>query len=226
VTTVQPMQSYEGRSSDDGTAFESGGKPLEALFVHGMFLRGHEAFGLALGMARHSIRLRRFRYYSRTEEPEAVAERLAGRLRTMPDLHIVAHSFGGLLALAAIARAPEWQGRAVLLGSPLRGSGVARRTLQLPGGEFVLGKAADWLTRGLEGPVVPPGRVAVIVGTRNIGIGRFLSPELEAGDGIVSLDETGLEGAAESLRYDTIHLGLVYNRRVIDRVVRFIRAEA
>jgi len=191
-----------------------------------MFLRGHEAFGLALGMARHSIRLRRFRYYSRTEEPEAVAERLAGRLRTMPDLHIVAHSFGGLLALAAIARAPEWQGRAVLLGSPLRGSGVARRTLQLPGGEFVLGKAADWLTRGLEGPVVPPGRVAVIVGTRNIGIGRFLSPELEAGDGIVSLDETGLEGAAERLRYDTIHLGLVYNRRVIDRVVRFIRAEA
>ena len=216
------MQSVKEINHGDVTSFGAEGKPLEALFVHGMFLHGYEAFGLALGMARHAIRLRRFRYYSRAEEPEAVVGRLAGRLRAMPGLHVVAHSFGGLLTLAAIAQVPEWQGRAVLLGSPLRGSGVARRTLQLPGGAFVLGKAADWLTRGVENPRVPPGRVAVIVGTRNIGIGRFLSPELEAGDGIVSLDETGLEGAAESLSYDTVHLGLVYNRRVIDRVARFI----
>lgn len=220
------MQSVKKNNGDDGTSSEPAVKQLEALFVHGMFLSGHEGFGLAWGMARHAIRLRRFRYRSRNEDPEAVADRLAERLRAQPDLHLVAHSFGGLLTLAAIARSPEWQGRAVLLGSPLRGSGVARRTQQLPGGSFVLGKAADWLTRGLGDPAVPPGRVAVIVGTRNIGIGRFLSPELEAGDGIVSLDETGLEGAAESLRYDTFHLGLVYNRRVIEQVARFIRAEA
>lgn len=193
--------------------------------MHGMFLRGHEAFGLALGLARHRIRLRRFRYYSRAEEPEKVAERLAGRLRAMPDLHVIAHSFGGLLALAAAAQAPEWRGRAVLLGSPLQGSSVARRTLELPGGAFVLGKAADWLTRGLDAPAVPPGRVAVITGTRNIGIGRVLAPGQVAGDGIVRLDETGLEGAAESLQYDTIHLGLVYNRRVIAKVAGFIREE-
>ena len=220
------MQSAKRINRGDGTSSEPADKQLEALFVHGMFLSGHEGFGLAWGMARHAIRLRRFRYHSRTEDPEAVADRLAERLRARPDLHLVAHSFGGLLTLTAIARSPDWQGRAVLLGSPLRGSGVARRTRQLPGGAFLLGKAADWLIRGMEDPAVPPGRVAVIVGTRNIGIGRFLSPELDAGDGIVALDETGLEGAAESLRYDTIHIGLVYNRRVIDQVARFIRGAA
>ncbi len=208
-----------------GAALGPDSPGTEALFVHGMFLRGHEAFGLAFGLARHGIRLRRFRYYSRAEEPEAVVERLAGRLQAMPGLHVIAHSFGGLLTLAAVARATEWQGRAVLLGSPLRGSSVARRTLELPGGSFVLGKAAHWLTRGLESPVVPPGRVAVITGTRNIGIGRVLTPGPDAGDGIVRLDETGLEGAAESLQFDTIHLGLVYNRRVIEKVAGFIRED-
>lgn len=208
----------------DGTAFERTGKPAEALFVHGMFLRGQEAFGLALGLARHRIRLRRFRYRSRAEAPEAVVERLAERLETFPDLHLVAHSFGGVLSLAAIARVPQWRGRAVLLGAPVQGSRVAQRTLELPAGAFVLGKAAGWLTRGAEAFPVPPRRVLVIAGTLNIGVGRLLAAASPEGDGIVNLEETVLENAAGSLRFNTFHLGLVYHPGVIERVAGFIRS--
>lgn len=206
----------------DGTSFNRTGKPAEALFVHGMFLGGQEAFWLALGLARHRIRLRRFRYRSRAEAPEAVVARLAERLETFPDLHLVAHSFGGVLSLAAMSQAPQWRGRAVLLGAPVQGSRVARRTLELPGGALMLGKAADWLTRGLEEFAVPRGRVLVIAGTLNVGVGRLLAAASPEGDGIVNLEETELENAAGSLRFNTFHLGLVYHPGVIERVAGFI----
>lgn len=220
------MNSGDGNVSRDGTSFAAPDKPLELLYVHGLFLRGHEAVRYAVRLRRANIVVRRFRYRSRREAPEAVAERLARRLREAPEAHVLAHSLGGLITLLALARVPEWRGRAVLLGSPVRGSGVARRILQWPGGRRLLGDAAGRLHGGLDSPLPPPGRVAVVAGTCNIGIGRLLAACPPPGDGIVRVNETALPGAVASVSFPTMHIGLVCSRPVIDWVGRFIRAGA
>lgn len=220
------MNSAYTNSPCDVKPFAAERKSCEAVYVHGLLLRGQESFRLALRLRRRGIRIRRFHYLSRKEAPEAVAARLAMRLRASPDLHIVAHSLGGVIALLALEQAPAWRGRAVLLGAPVRGSGLARRMLQLRGGRFVLGVAAERLCAGLDAPAPPPGRIAVVAGTRNVGISRLLAACPPPGDGVVCLQETLLPGAAERVQFDTLHIGLVYSPAVIDWVGRFIRAEA
>jgi len=154
-----------------------------------------------------------------------VAARLAAVLRQTPELNIIAHSLGGLIALSALAEVlTVWQGRAVLLGAPLAGSDCARRVAGLWGGEWVLGAAREWLCNGLTPMRVPDDRVAVLTGTRNRGIGRLLGACPTSGDGIVRVEETRFEGVLSMSPVDTTHLGLLFNSQVAAAATRFIRA--
>ncbi len=217
----------QGREGDpsDSMPFESGNKTAHVLFVHGLFLRGYEALWLARNLRRDGLRLERFRYASRREPPARVATRLAEALRQAPELNIIAHSLGGLIALSALAEVPTvWQGRAVLLGAPLAGSDCARCVAGLWGGEWVLGTAREWLCNGLVPMRVPSDRVAILGGTRNRGVGCLLGACPTPGDGIVRVAETRFEGVLPMPPVDTTHLGLLFNPQVAAVATRFIRA--
>ena len=65
--------------------------------------------------------------------------------------HVVGASFGGLVALEAtrgVRGLPK--GRIVSLGSPLRGSAVARGLASVPSGRLLLGHSAEPLLDGLD----------------------------------------------------------------------------
>jgi len=154
-----------------------------------------------------------------------VAARLAAVLRQTPELNIIAHSLGGLIALSALAEVlTVWRGRAVLLGAPLAGSDCARRVAGLWGGEWVLGAAREWLCNGLAPMRVPSERVAILAGTRNRGVGRLLGACPTPGDGIVRVEETRFEGVLPMPPVNTTHLGLLFNPQVAAAATRFIRA--
>lgn len=220
------------RSSDgnpgDSKAFAARQAAGRVLYVHGLLVRGREAWGLRYRLRRDGLPVVRFRYDSRAEPPERVAARLAAILRDAPDLHLVGHSLGGLITLAALAEAgAAWRGRAVLMGSPFAGSGCARRVGQLPGGRRVLGAARDWLCAGLDGAAAAPlDRVATVAGTFNHGVGTLLQACPPPGDGVVSVEETRLDGTVARLQVNTTHLGLLFSRRVAGAVSGFLRSGA
>ena len=90
-------------------------------------------------------------------------------------LHLVAHSLGGIVLHHLFRQFPDLPpGRVVLLGSPVRGSGVARRMAVSPFLRPLLGSNRE---EGLLGdvPPWPPNReLGVIAGNRGLGVGRLI----------------------------------------------------
>jgi len=215
-------------SSGDSKAFVAEHEPAQVLYVHGLFVRGREAWSLEYRLRRHGLALRRFRYDSRRESPEQVAVRLAATLGEAPGLHVMGHSLGGMIILAALAGlGPAWRGRAVLLAPPLGGSGCARRVAGLWGGRWALGAARDWLCGGLAPDMqLPEGRVALVAGTFNHGVGTLLRSCPAPGDGVVSVPETRFAGVPSPVLVNTTHLGLLFSRRAADVAIRFLRGSA
>lgn len=194
---------------------------MRLLFVPGLVSAGFESAVLGRRLAEHGLDLDIFPHQARRESPESAAARLATLLEQNPDLHLIGHSMGGLIALAALNDAPRWGGRAVLLGPPLGGSAAARRVSQWPGGRRVFGAAAPWLAA--PPPLrADPERVAVIAGTRDPGLGRFLGLAPGATDGLVHVDETRVPGVALA-QFPVNHFGLLFDPRVAETAARFIR---
>lgn len=222
------MQRSRNGNPGDSKPFAGRQAAGRVLYVHGLLLHGREAWRLGSRLRRDGLPVRRFCYDSRTDPPEQVAARLAAILRDAPELHVIGHSLGGLIALSALAGAgAAWQGRAVLMGAPLAGSGCARRVDRLPGGRWVLGAARDLLCAGLGGDVAAPlERVAVVAGTFNHGVGTVFRACPPPGDGVVTVAETRLDGAAQRLQVNATHLGLLFSRRVAGAVSGFLHSGA
>jgi hypothetical protein len=114
-------------------------------------------------------------------------------------------------------------GRVVLVGSPVRGSGVAARLNARFWTRWMVGAAADEALvprNPLDWRVRHP--VGVIAGTQGIGIGRWFGGLSGENDGTVSAAETRLEGAADYLELPYTHTTLLLSRRVAGQVVAFL----
>jgi pimeloyl-ACP methyl ester carboxylesterase len=143
-------------------------------------------------------------------------------------LHFVAHSMGGLLARAYLAKhPPQRPGRVILLGPPNNGSEIADRFRHLALYRAFFGPAGQQLTTTpdvatkalLAAPNYPLG---VIAGSRSIYpiASRFLpSPN----DGRVSVASTRLDGMTDHIVIPTAHPLLVRDARAIAQTVAFLR---
>ncbi len=138
-------------------------------------------------------------------------------------LHFVAHSLGGLLLRRLLAEHPGLPpGRAVTLGTPHQGSGVARH---LAAGRlrFALGHSGEG---GLLGdlPPWPANReLGSLAGTLNTGLGRLLAPTSTPGDGTVSVAETRLEGMTDHICLPVSHTGMLLSQAVVKQVHAFLK---
>ena len=197
----------------------------ETVLVHGLWF-GCWAMGrVASGLRDAGQRTRCFGYPStRGGLPEhaAALRRFAGR-SSAQTLNFVGHSLGGLVILRMLADAEELPpGRVVLLGSPLRGSGVVRRAVRLPGAGAFLGDSLAALNEGFE--AVPADReTGMIAGSRQFGLGWLAGGVGGPGDGTVAVAETRVPGLADHCVLPVSHSGLVFSRRVIRRAVNFLQ---
>jgi hypothetical protein len=203
------------------------------VYVHGLWLRGHEAFLLRRRLAKTlGADTRSFTYPSVsatiTDNAMALGAYLA-KIRT-DTLHLVGHSLGGLVILklfelgeaAGTAALPG--GRIVLLGSPVRGSRSAHRLVRLPFGRALLGltgrellgEAQDRRWRGARD-------LGVIAGDLRLGAGRLLGSIVEPNDGTVLVEETNLPGSNQQLTLRVSHSGLPYSTSVARQTSAFLR---
>ena len=181
---------------------------------------------LARRLRRCGYRVAVFGYPSLTQTPENNAEQLAGFIREQGDvtIHLVGHSLGGLVILQALQNhAGLVTGRIVLLGSPVRGSVVARRLHRYRGLRWMLGRGEDSGLLG-DGPAWQ-GRLplGVIAGNQPLGIGQIIGGLVGENDGTVTVAETSVENASASIRVYVTHTGLLVSREVAAEVCSFLK---
>ncbi|MGD9598974.1 MAG: esterase/lipase family protein [Steroidobacteraceae bacterium] len=196
-------------------------------FIHGLFMTGAEATPLRRLLARElGARTHAFAYLATAERPEVIAARLARKLDAIAardTVHLVGHSFGGLIALRAVAAADRTpRGRIVLLGTPTAGSGAAAALARVPILHFALGRSGAVLRSPADCPAASCD-IGVIAGSRAAGLGRFFAHFTEPNDGTVAVRETELPGAADRIVLPVSHTGMLLSRRVARETAQFLR---
>ncbi len=183
------------------------------VLVHGLWMAGLELLPLARRLRADGFRCVLHRYPSTRQPSRENAERLADRLALLGPgrVHVVAHSYGGLVTLRALGLGRGLPpGRVVLLGVPVNGSAPARRLAAHP-----------WLRRPFGHSL--QGGLGVVAGSLPLGLGGLVAGFDEPHDGTVAVSETRLDAATDRLVARVSHFGLLFSPRVAEAVARFLR---
>lgn len=196
------------------------------VIVHGLWVHGLIMRWLARRMVRCGYTVHVYSYPSMRLTLTQNAKRLAQFCSDLavPRLHLIGHSLGGLIALKMLESAHAVScGRLLLLGTPYTGSFAAQRLARYPGGHALLGRSvAEWLHTPRP---VPAGvtEIGVIAGTRGIGLGRLVAPDLpRPNDGVVALTETEVPGVVTRLALPVSHSEMLVSREVARQCCAFL----
>ncbi len=208
------------------------------VLVHGLWYGPAAMWPLARALQRQGYAVSRFGYpaVSRcwSENVIALQQHLHNCARA--NLHIIAHSLGGLLALAALADRPAHAAPAPpavvqlqMLGTPVAGSASAKKLLQSPLTARTLGHSGTVLAHGLA--TVVPGvarhcRLVMYAGCRPFGLGRLVAPLSGAHDGTVAVCETLHPALHAHSCVPCSHSGLLLSQQLRDKVLHTLREAA
>ncbi len=201
-------------------------KKPEVILVHGLWFGSWAMGRLARKLQAEGFNVRRFSYSTTAGDLQAHAMELRefARASQSDQLHFASHSLGGLVTLGML-NADEGlpPGRVVLMGSPLDGSVVARRTRKVPGAEKLLGEIQSTLEHGYE--YLPPDReTGMIAGSRAFGLGMLVGGAGKPGDGTVAVRETLATGLKDHLVLPVTHTGMLYSAEVARQASSFLKS--
>lgn len=196
----------------------------DVVLVHGLWNRGWSMAVMAKRLRALGRRVEVFSYRSRNDSLEGHANALHTFLSEIDSeqLHLVGHSMGGLVILNMLSRYDDLPpGRIVLMGTPVKGSGVIKRLEKLPGQKLMFGKARDCLLQGFE-HTPSAHETGMIRGTRAVGLGRIAGQRGEPNDGSVTLSETQLDGLKDSVDLNVAHSQMLISAEVVEQVEQFL----
>ena len=186
-------------------------------------------------LAAHGWSLRVFRYSSLAEPMGRVASRCARvaqslATRTLLPVHLLGHSLGGLVVYRMFETgllAPDrFSGdfcRAIIMGTPARGSRSARVLASTAIGRRMLGATgARDLLEGMPARWPFPVQLGVIAGCQPRGLGRLITSFDEPCDGTIAVSETQVEGAADQCVLPVSHIGMAFSRDVAEHIAAFL----
>jgi len=195
------------------------------ILVHGLWYGSHSMSFLARRLRKAGYSTHLFDYSATSVDLATNARRLSDfhqKLSVSP-VHFVGHSYGGLvIAQMMVDYFESTASRAVLLGSPLQGSQTVRRALKLPGSKKLFGKAARGLSEGVSG-WKEHQTIAMIAGSKAIGLGRLFALGGRHGDGSIDLAETESSELHSSLVLDVTHSGMIYSGKVANQLIHFLK---
>jgi pimeloyl-ACP methyl ester carboxylesterase len=201
----------------------------QVILVHGLWMNGSEFATLKRHLKReHGFDAHVFSYptlYGHADEICAGLADFAARVADGSRVHFVGHSLGGTFVYRLLSeRAGQFNGNAVLLGSPLSGCRAARGVLRWPMlrpvlGPHLLGEVTAPVKRCWRGP----GAMGTIAGTRRLGTGQFFAHFDEPNDGTVAASETIIPGLDDHLELPRSHMGMLFAKDVAEQVAHFLR---
>ena len=196
----------------------------DIVLVHGLWNRGWMMAMLARRLRARGHKVRVFSYPTRADNLDGHADELHSFLlkNETEELHLVGHSMGGLVILNMLSRYDGLPpGRVVLMGTPVKGSGVVQRLSKLPGQDFVFGNARQDLLQGFQ--CSPAGREpGMIRGTRAFGLGQIAGKQDEPNDGSICISETELEGLNDAVELEVSHSGMLLSTEVMQQLEQFL----
>lgn len=198
------------------------------VLVHGIWMTGLELRWLGGRLRRCGFIPRYFHHRSLSASPRESAARLGRYISELraERVHLVGHSLGGIVLLHLFDLNLDLPpGRVVLLGSPVRGSGVARHMERSSWLHPFLGRSGE---QGVLGGVPPWGggrELGVIAGSTRtpLGIGRLIGGVAEPSDGTVAVAETRIPGATACCVLNNSHTGMLFSGRVAAEICRFLQ---
>lgn len=138
-------------------------------------------------------------------------------------VYVVAHSLGGLVTMRALAdHLVHKVKRVVLLGSPVKGSFSGRRLASFSAGRAMLGASVRAWEQRAVAPIRDGVEVGVLAGTLPVGLGQLIGRLPKPHDGTVSVAETKLDGAADSISMPVTHTQMLFSARVASQVCSFL----
>ncbi len=192
------------------------------LILHGIWNTRSWLLPLAWRLRSQGFVVDTFGYPSVFGGPEVAVPQLLQRLQGRGPVSLVGHSLGGLVALEALRQSPQLEvPRVVCLGSPLRGSGIAR-VMAEHGWALALGRSGGLLQHGLP-EWQGQAEVGLIAGSVAHGLGALVGALEGDSDGTVGLAETRLPGLADHCVVPVSHSGLVLSPQVAHLTAGFLR---
>jgi len=197
------------------------------VYLHGLWLHGHESFLLRRRLKDlYALDVVVFSYPSISASMADVTTRLQAFIkeRSPAQLHLLAHSLGGLVAYRFLERFPEQPpGRVVFLGPPALASRAASRVAQARWVSALLGRCvAEELLTARQRRWAAPRDLGIIAGTRRVGLGQFFARFDEPSDGTVAVSETRLPGATDHITLPVSHMGMLLSARVARETGEFL----
>lgn len=188
---------------------------------------GFELAWLRAQVRKAGFETRQFHYSAVRHDIAANGEDLFRFARALQadELHFVGYSLGGVVTLEMLARfhAELPPGRVVLVGSPVRGSGAAKKLTGSRWGSWLLGRAGrHGLDEDHAGCWQALRELGVIAGTKSIGMGRVMAELSAPNDGTVALEETVLESANDCVDFPLTHVTLMFSKRVAGAITVFL----
>jgi len=135
-------------------------------------------------------------------------------------MHLAGHSLGGLIVLELLEKYSINNVRnSVIFGSPVNGSIVVREMGKVTLGKKIYGRSYDVLCTGLN--LLCEHNVGVIAGVGGKGLGQFFADLPKPHDGAVSVKETQLGSAHDTICLPTSHFTMLFSKRVAFEIAEF-----
>ncbi len=196
------------------------------LLIHGVLMNPLEMrfLGSKLKKAGFNVHYVMYSSVSKTSEENAKAVQRRIKQLNLPQLHIVAHSLGGIVTLHLLDQFDDVpEGRVVMLGSPLNGSLIAKRVKDW----FIISPLlARSMSGGLSGENIPLWKNnrdwGMISGNKNFGIATLTGGLPKESDGTVMVDETRHPKQTDHIIIKASHTGLLFSTEAAQLTANFL----
>jgi len=201
----------------------------DVLLLHGVLMNSMEMLYLKHQLEKQDFRVHSLSYESVKYSVEENTQLLYQKIIQLDcnELHIVAHSLGGIMTMHLLEKYPELPiRRIVMLGTPINGSYAAKIICRW---KLVGQLLSNSMANGLAGNHVYNAsnrhEIGMIAGSIKspIGFGLLLGKLPEANDGTVLLSETKHPAITQHLVVNKSHTGLIFSRMVGKLVANFLR---
>jgi pimeloyl-ACP methyl ester carboxylesterase len=197
------------------------------VLIHGLWLSGAFLFFLARHLRACGFKVHTFSYASVSRDLRANAaelERFVARLGATR-VHFVGHSLGGIVIRALFHYFPNQRpGRVVTLATPHGGSHVGERIARTRIGRRLLGASVRQMLAGdMRHWPLPARDIGNVAGTMPVGAGRLFARTRAPNDGLLTIEETALAGATDTVSLHVAHTAMPFSRAAAAQVCQFLR---
>ena len=195
------------------------------ILVHGIWMQGLLLRVMGRRLESKGFRTKTISYNFLNKTPAENAQHLYNEIGLLgaKKINLVGHSLGGIVILHLLQQFHDLDvDKVVLIGTPAKGSWVARRLHAMPLLRPLLGQSVE---KGLLGgaPNFTIERpLGIITGRGKFGVSALLYRSDELNDGVVRESETLLENATDRITVPLSHSAMVFSRQCSDYVAQFL----